>query len=378
MLVHSTEGLANGLFGSQLDFSLQSASEQGRDGVVEPVVLAFVDLDLESVESDLDTLNGEGLLRVEVGDESESNASTVSGEEDIGETFVGHLRHGVSSVPEANVSHVGSDVVQSEEDSGVVLAGAGDSVEVGLLLQLDADVVGQDVIGGEDDVVEPVVVGSIGAFDSWDGQVVELLSQHGHQQGSHLAHDFGVEGRSSVVVVVDEVGDEDLGVLGELLSERVGADGVEHRGGLFHHAVDDIVVGEVGKEGVSAVDEVVELLDTSLFDADGRVVARVDGGDQEVLPLMEQGGALLVVLDHQQELLGEEHEVVNGLSVGEAMSEGAESLEDLRELLLHGKTTGSGASRSSGRGDLLLDVAGRSDVGLDGAHDGEEVEESLS
>jgi len=169
-------------------------------------VLAFVDLDLESVKSNLDSFNGEGLLRVEVGDESKSDASTVSGEEHIGETFVSHLKrkqrgqlsvirfhmrsmrrsiylgHGVSSVPEANVSHVSSDVVEGEEDFGVVLAGATDSVEVGLLLQLNADVVGEDVISGEDDVIQPVVVFSVGSFDSWDGQVVELLSQQGHQQ----------------------------------------------------------------------------------------------------------------------------------------------------------------------------------------------------
>jgi len=187
LLVHSSESGANGLFGSQFNSALQSASEQGGDSVVEPVVLAFVDLDLESVEGDSDSLDSEGLSSREVGDEGKSDASSVSGEEDIGETFVGHLGHGVSSVPEANVSHVGSDVVEGEEDSRVVLAGAGGSVEVSLLLHFDADVVGQDVIGREDEVVEPVVVGSIGAFDSWDWKIVELLSQQWHQQGLHLA-----------------------------------------------------------------------------------------------------------------------------------------------------------------------------------------------
>jgi len=158
-----------------------------------------------------------------------------------------------------------------------------------------------------------------------------------------LAKDFGVEGRSSVTVVGDEVGDEDLGVIGELLAKWVLTDSVEDAASLFHHAVDDIVVGEGGEEGVSTVDEVVELLDASLLHSERSIVSRVDGGNEELLPLVEQHGALVVVLDKSQELLGEEHEIVDGLAIGEAVSEGAKSLEDLRELLLHAHDARSGS-----------------------------------
>lgn len=227
-------------------------------------MLAIMDLDLQSVSRDSDLVHSEDVsLSSEVREDLKSDSQSVSSQEEVDEAFISHLGEGLLSVPEANVLQVNSNVVQSQSNDVHGVAAQAGSVEKGLGTNVQLHVVWKDVRSRQDDVLDPVIHLLVRALDAGKRDVGQLFLEDGKEEVLELTHHLGVELRSSHLIVVEEVVDEDSGIHRQLVSEGIVTNGVGDLLNLFEKSPDDVVIGQTDEGVIESLKKKVESLNLS-------------------------------------------------------------------------------------------------------------------
>jgi len=309
-----------------LDSGLDDTTEESRDGIVEPVVLGVSNVELHSVDGDVHAAHLEGVLALRHGDD-EVNLDSVSSNVKSGKAVILSSWEGLSSEPELNILKGGLDSLSRDTNEGLEVIGLEVlDIEVTLRGHADVDLVWDEVWSSEDDVIEPVVIGIVGSFDSGEWDPLHLLGDQGDEEASHLTQELSVELELTSNTLAEEVLDENLSVSSELHTERVLHDGVED-GASVVADVGQVLVVSHGLELGS------EFLEGSLSTVD---VALVVNESLRVLEcFLEEGSHLAeetvdlgVVTKVSDETVDIGVEIVDGLLV-------SPSLEELLSLLGH-------------------------------------------
>ena len=218
------------------DLLLHETSRKRAKGLVQQIVLAVTDGELERIDRNVHILDVEHAAAIPIcRGQVDLNRQTLSPKEDVSETGIAELGEPVLLLEvERDVLHVSLDL--GERDREVMVTLVGDGVvrrELEEVVGLERDDVGEEVLALEGEVLDDEVEHVIGILDTGDGDVPDLLDEGGEDDGPDVGPELRLEGKVAIGVEEEVLG-ETLPVGGEAEVEWVvcpggepGPDGVE-------------------------------------------------------------------------------------------------------------------------------------------------------
>jgi hypothetical protein len=319
-LLDSDTVLTDFVLDLEFHLTLDSLTEHLGTGVEQPVVLGVVELNVQSVDADLDGANGELGSRAGGAQQSlDLQVEATADNGDVDETGVFDLGEGVTSEPVSDVLHASLHVVELEGKSSVVQVRSGNNgatssvaLKRSLVLSLELDVLRQQVVSGEDHVFNAEVHLLGGSFDDGQAELLHGFQQDGDEHVTHLTEQFGVDLHATALVDPHEVFDQSLSLGLQVDQVGVSSDVVVHGAQVVQQQSSLGSVAVVGEHFTTTIDEVFDLVDGSFF---VHVLRAGQQSVQEESELREVSAATLIgtdVLEHSVEASGDDTQVLVG------------------------------------------------------------------
>lgn len=352
----------DGLLNSLLKGRSKNLEHQGLEEAEEELVLGLLDLDVQTLDINVNLLNLEEVLGVLLvgGGDLHLEGETVSGKENVNDTGVSERREALLPLDVvADISEIHLDTGNLDLNGLVVLVGNLLAAPAEVVLAGNLADIGCEVVALKNQVLNDGIELRIGVLNARDGNVGRVLHDGWDDNLSQILDQVGLEDGLAVLVVA-EIIEQLLAGLGKGVVLRVLVELVDEEL--------DLVKNSVGVASVLVAEQVPAMVIEVIPLSGGGIVQNVallkqaasDEGVRRLEPVLK----LPIVISILVDLADRVPEILSGGSVSETLNQNAKVL--LRRMKATSGLLGSAARLLGNLSTMSAILLSEAKEGLDG------------